>query len=93
MKEEKNNSNMLGSRVRELTSEIEKIKKDNDRLSQEVALVKRQKMRARRHLVEREEELTVRIQSLEDALKASKLISKKVSISGIGASASAFAIS
>ena len=79
MQEEKNSSNELNLRVKELTAEMEKIKQDNDRLTQEVALVKRQKMRAKRHLVEREEELITKIQSLQDALKASKLINKKVS--------------
>ena len=66
--------------MKELTAEMEKMKLDNDRLTQEVALVKRQKMRTKRHLVEREEELITRIQSLEDALKASKLINKKVNL-------------
>ena len=80
MQEEKNCSNELNSRVKELTAEMEKMKLDNDRLTQEVALVKRQKMRTKRHLVEREEELITRIQSLEDALKASKLINKKVNL-------------
>ena len=66
--------------MKELTVEMEKMKLDNDRLTQEVALVKRQKMGTKRHLVEREEELITRIQSLEEALKASKLINKKVNL-------------
>lgn len=65
--------------MKALTADMEKMKLENDRLTQEVALEKRQKMRARRHLVEKEEEMITRIQSLEDALKASRLINKKVS--------------
>ena len=79
LQDEKNSSNELNLRVKELTAEMEKMKQEHDLLTQEVALVKRQKMRAKRHLVEREEELITKIQSLQDALKTSKLINKKVS--------------
>ncbi len=58
------------------TAEVERLKREKSRLTQEVAVMKRQRMRARRQLVEREEELKLKIASLETALRASRKIKK-----------------